>query len=302
MLKSIIPTIICLMPFGLMAQISVLGGTELHITSGTTVRVTTPQQTLAIQNGAVFQNDGTIILGETAMINEADGNPIFGDGLEMITKSYNAPISNENTGGLGFEMSTSSILGTCAITRGHTPYQNDQMEWSISRWFKIIPDFNTDLEMSVVFHYDETELNGFSEQYAEIHGSSDEGISWSGAISLPNSPNDHVLAYGLDSMQLFTLYENAIDVGINDKKDKPYSIYLHPNPSNGQFVVLLDGNSISLERFSVWDASGKIIHREKLTPSVTQFSFDRQGLTNGMYTLGIWNKAELLTTTFIVQH
>src|SRR5262245_37410076 len=92
------------------AQMNTLGGTQLTIDPGTSLRVDLTG-TWNIASGATVTNNGTITLGADALLNEAPGSPIDGTGTERITRTIDTPPNSENIGGLGSRITTASVLG-----------------------------------------------------------------------------------------------------------------------------------------------------------------------------------------------
>jgi len=160
--------------------------------------------TLTLTSGDVDLNDKTITLGSSATLSETTGNTVKGTtGIITTTRSINAPSSN-NIGGMGAELTSSADLGSTIITRGHTAQTGDN-NTGITRYFDITPTTNTGLNATLVFHYDDSELNSLTESELILFKSTDNGSSWTQMGGTVNTSENFVTLPGIDGFSRWTL-------------------------------------------------------------------------------------------------
>lgn len=88
-------------------------------------------------------------------------------------------IDAEEMGGLGATLTTDATMGWTEITRG-VAAQTGGGNTGIKRYFDVTPTSNTGLDATLVFHYEESELNGLTEADLELWKSTDGGAHWEG--------------------------------------------------------------------------------------------------------------------------
>jgi hypothetical protein len=145
-------------------------GVSANLSSGITIN-----QSLILGTNLDL-NGQTITLGSAAQLYEDSGRLYGSTGTITTTRSLGA-VTNENIAGLGAEITTATSLGNTTITRGHTA-QGGAGNMGIQRYYEIAPAANTGLDATLVFHYDDAELNGKTENDLELFRSTDSGASW----------------------------------------------------------------------------------------------------------------------------
>ncbi|MDQ3020684.1 MAG: hypothetical protein M3R36_08950 [Bacteroidota bacterium] len=113
-------------------------------------------------------------------------------------------ISSLNVAGLGAEITTTQNMGSTTITRIHTQ-QSGNSNISILRSYDITPTNNTGLNATLVFNYDESELNSISESSLTLFRSTDTGTNWVLRGGTPNTINNIVTLTGISSLSRWTL-------------------------------------------------------------------------------------------------
>lgn len=287
------------LPLMSIGQIKVLPSTSVVVDTGTTISIHTAQQTLMVQSGAVVQNDGLIILGEESNISEAPGSPIFGSGTEEYSKTFIDPLTNEDLGGLGLILTTVAPLGQTTIIRGHSSFQNDLSESSVFRWFDL-EIANSPISADIVFNYDETELNSIPEQFTELHGSLDGGNSWVGEISTPNTTLNHVSAFGLDTLGLFTLFQNSVNVDVANIDPRTQELSVTPNPNNGNATIYLP-EVHGTQVLTIWNTKGDMVYREELAPNLSTTELKGLNLAPGLYMIRSFDGKRTYTAKMTTQ-
>ncbi|MDC0584657.1 hypothetical protein OAO55_02890, partial [Bacteroidales bacterium] len=144
-------------------------------------------------------NGQTVTLGSSATLIE-DGGYFSGSSGSITTTR---PLSNidENVGGLGAEITTSANLGNTSITRTHSANTSPA---SIERSYNILPTNNSGLNASMVFHYNDSELNSLTEAYLQLFRSADGGTSWSDMDGNVNTFGNTITRTGIDAFSLWT--------------------------------------------------------------------------------------------------
>lgn len=284
-----------------MAQVIINAGTNVTIDSGTTVNILTDQQALIINANGDLENNGQINLGENVSIYEANAFPIHGLGTETILKNFNGPLLNENPGGLGCEMSTSTSISSISVIRGHTTYQNDLSDWSVARWYQVSPSVNGGLDLSLRFHYDEVELNGIVEGDLEVNRSSNNGTDWQALISSVDASNDQVDAPSIDSLALFTLF-NSILNSVDDESISVNELIIFPVPSSGKITVsnLLDIGQ--LKEIIIIDQLGRSQDSKSWRPlGQDAISLDASFLSPAIYNILLIGKDGIARSKMVIQ-
>ena len=93
---------------------------------------------------------------------------------------------------------------------------------------------------------------------------------------------------------------NANSVGIENEDLTSNTFKLFPNPSNGEFTLVLpqDLNNINLE---IRDISGKLVSEEFVNNSSSAIQFDLSNLSKGIYFIKAFNEAYSKTEKLIVK-
>lgn len=92
-------------------------------------------------------------------------------------------------------------------------------------------------------------------------------------------------------------YKLNADVGMEDLENNKY-LSVYPNPVSGnEFTIAYEQNNSTLiiQLFSV---DGKLIHTQDFTGS--SLTFDRKGISKGIYFISIYNKQQLIATKKII--
>lgn len=159
--------------------------------------------TLAVNNGDLLLNGNDVTIGPGGVLAETPGNTAGGpSGVITTTRTLLAP-SGSDIAGLGVEITSSANLGSTTITRGHSAQTNGANN-SIYRYFDISPANNSGLDATLVFKYDESELNSIAESNLILFKSTDAGTSWSGMGGIVNSLTNSITLSGIESFSRWT--------------------------------------------------------------------------------------------------
>ncbi|MCB9267513.1 MAG: T9SS type A sorting domain-containing protein [Lewinellaceae bacterium] len=179
---------------------------EVHLGS----HITIGGGLMDVLSGDVNLNGYVITLDPAATLSETAGNTIKGPaGYILATRGLNAP-SADNVAGMGLEIASAANLGHTEVIRSHGA-QSAGSNSSILRYFAVAPEFNTGLGASLVFHYDESELNGQAESQLKLFQSDDGGASWTLLNSIVNTNANTVSTAGLNHLSRFTLSAECLE-------------------------------------------------------------------------------------------
>lgn len=147
-------------------------------------------------------NGQTITLGSAAKLYEGTGRLTGTSG--SITTTRTLSNLNEDVAGLGALIQTNANLGSTTITRTFAPSSNPT---GIYRGYQISPTNNTGLNASLVFNYDDSELNGLTEADLTLYESAN-GTTWVELGGILNTTNNTLTVEGLNA---FPHYITASD-------------------------------------------------------------------------------------------
>ena len=222
--------------------------------------------TLSLTGADVDLNGYTITLGSNATINESSGYTINGStGSTTITKTLSSP-SSVNVGGLGSILTSSSDLGSTVVTRGHT-VQTGGGNSSIERFYDITPTNNSGLDATLVFSYEDSELNGLTEANLILYKSVDGGTTWTQEGGTINTTDNTVTLTGIDSFSRWTL----------GSTDTPLPVELV------SFSALQEGGSIILRWETAYELNNHGFEIErKVVDEKRQTDFGKIGFLEGV--------------------
>lgn len=240
---------------GLAAQAVLVSGTAVSVAPGTTLRVhgTT---TWVLETGSSLVNDGSIVFGPQATLDEEPGAPIIGSGTEETHRFYPAPLFNEEPAGLGFSQTTTSAPDSLLIVRGHLPRVNNTGNESIARWFEV-RTANGPLPGSTgTLSYDPSELNGIAEAALRMAGNNDGGAWWPELNSTLDQANNNATSSLPDSLGWFTLFDDAeiTEVGENLPVQRGFALF--PTVADEQVTIV---GQVRIDACMVLDATGHAV-------------------------------------------
>ncbi|SLM27878.1 exported hypothetical protein [Desulfamplus magnetovallimortis] len=143
----------------------------------------------------ISMSSNTFTLGSSANLVEGSYR-LFGAGNITTTRDLNN-ITAENVAGLGAVLTTSANLGSTTITRAHTA-QTISGNPSILRYYDITPTTNTGLNATLVFNYNDSELNGLTEADLKLWKSTDGGTNWIVSGGTIDTANNTITVTGQD--------------------------------------------------------------------------------------------------------
>lgn len=182
---------------------------------------------ISLSAGNMELNGHIITLDSLAALNETAGNTIRGAlGYVTTTRLLNAP-SGINIGGMGLAVNNIGNFGVTEIRRGHTA-QSANAAQGIQRYFDFMPTNQLATESTVIFYYDDTELNGNNETDLRMYASPDYGVNWKEVNGELDIMNNSFTALGIEMYTRFTLSSFCLETCIATHASvHPASIYLN---------------------------------------------------------------------------
>lgn len=240
---------------GLVAQAVLVSGTSLSVATGTTLRVE-GTTTWLLESGSSFINDGSVVFGPAATLDEQLGAPITGSGTERTHRLYPAPMANEEPAGLGFSLTTTSAPDSLLIVRGHLPLTNNSNNEGIARWFEVRSSSATLPGSTGTLGYDPSELNGIPEAALRMASNNNGGVWWPELNSSLDQANNTASASLPDSLGWFTLFDDAVITEVGENMTAQSGFVLYPTVADERVTIV---GQIRIGAATVLDASGRAV-------------------------------------------
>jgi len=164
--------------------------------------------TLAVNGSSLTTGDFTIILSPTATLSELAGKTVVGN----IQTTRDVVQSVNNTfGGIGIEINAAGTApGSTIVLRKTGTATTGNGNQGIKRYFQITPTATNGFNATLVFKYDENELNLIPEANLRLFKSTDEGTTWTLEGGTVDPDANTVTLTGIDGFSRWTLAsENA---------------------------------------------------------------------------------------------
>ncbi len=164
--------------------------------------------TLQLTNGDLDLNGKVADLGTSGILRETSGNTVKGDsGYIVATRTLNNPMS-EDVAGLGAMITSSANLGDTEVRRGHA-VQSGNSNTGISRYYDIFPANNSNLDATLMIHYDDSELNSLTEGKLSLYSSADSGANWSHEAGALDTISNTITQTGFETLHRWTAADSA---------------------------------------------------------------------------------------------
>lgn len=260
-------------PFALWSQLTTLPGTTLRIQEGTTLQV---DATWHIAAGANVQNNGTVILLENGMLEEAPGAPIHGSGTEQHTALIPAGVPTDPAG-LGLTI-TPTVASTITVERGHAVEDHPTLGPGLARWFRThLPSASP-----VTYRYDPVEATALPALPLALFSRSDAMAPW---IELSTtSPSDNSFNGNLpEGPSYLTVFRST---GTHVPTSAHRTFVVAPNPATApvRFIGLDDR---MIERVEVYTVDGRLVHSATPFSNADDLALDLGHLASGVHVLRI---------------
>ncbi len=180
--------------------------------------------TLSVILGDLNLNGRIITLNPTAYMTETPGNVVFGTtGYITTTRDINSP-SSLNVAGMGAVLTQASNLGTTEVRRGHTVQTGLNGGTSIKRYYDITPTNNTGLNATLVYKFDNSELNGKPKPSLKLFKSTNSGSTWLFMGGTVNILTDQITITGLTSFSRWSADSSKVSAAIGMIQEGFYNI------------------------------------------------------------------------------
>jgi hypothetical protein len=237
--------------------------------------------------GDINLNGFDIDLGpDGQLLNESETSKVSGNsGRIRITKALNAP-TEENVGGLGVVLTTSSNLGTTTVERGHAA-QMGVGNPGIERFFDVDPDNNTGLDATMRFYYLDSETNGQSEGGFILYRSTDNGATWTTEGGDVNAGDNYVELSGIEAFSRWTISNEETNplTGLFEQAREVISLNVFPQPARAETAVFLQGLPQGEYDLFLLDATGKVLRQTRINSfdASASIQLPLDGLVAGQY-------------------
>ncbi|HED11083.1 MAG TPA: T9SS type A sorting domain-containing protein [Caldithrix abyssi] len=158
---------------------------------------------LTLISGDIDLNGNIIDLGTGGSLSETAGNTVKGaSGVIKATRDLNAP-NGVDVAGLGAILTSGANLGSTVVERGHAA-QTGGGNSGILRYYTISPANNSNLNATMTFSYDDSELNGNTESSLVLFESTDNGASWVQKGGSLNTTDNQITVGQIDAFYRWT--------------------------------------------------------------------------------------------------
>ncbi|HMR40868.1 MAG TPA: T9SS type A sorting domain-containing protein [Ignavibacteria bacterium] len=242
---------------------------------------------MSIVKGHLDLNGNIITLGSTASMTETDSNTVNGSaGYIVAFRDLNAP-SSENVAGMGAIITTADNMGPTEIRRGHT-IQTEDTTQSIARYYDILPTYNTNLNATLVFIYDPTELNGSNEENLVLFRSTNGGTNWIDMGGISNPPLNQVTLNFVDAFSRWTAGDSVTSLPVElasftssiDQRDVKLNWTTAQEINNSGFEI--ERSEVKGQTSNEWSKIG-FVEGNGTVSLAKDYSFTDQGLNSGKY-------------------
>ncbi|HOJ19150.1 MAG TPA: T9SS type A sorting domain-containing protein [Ignavibacteriaceae bacterium] len=158
---------------------------------------------LSILNVSLITGENTLILGTNASLTESTGKTVVGN----IQTTRDVVQSVNNTfGGIGIEINAAGTApGSTIVLRKTGTATTGNGNQGIKRYFQITPTATNGFNATLVFKYDENELNLIPEANLRLFKSTDEGTTWTLEGGTVDPDANTVTLTGIDGFSRWTL-------------------------------------------------------------------------------------------------
>lgn len=191
-------------------------GLEVGMNAG---RIMTLQQSLkvhhdvAFKNGLLDLNNQTVFLDPTAKLSgETETTRTIGpNGGQYEISQYLETPQSVNPGNLGMIITCGYDMGATIVRRGHKMQTGPTLSYSLSRYYDIVPQYNTNLAAVLHMYYLNAEMNSLVPAQTQFFRSPDSGANWTAAsIATIKPAQRYATLAGVQSMARFTLSDEPV--------------------------------------------------------------------------------------------
>jgi hypothetical protein len=244
---------------------------------------------LSLEQGNLQLNNRLLDLGYTGNIEGERNEARITGGFIRVNALLNAPRA-VNPGNIGVEISSAASLGETVITRGHATQFSVDGQPLIQRYYDIKSQNNKNLRASLKFYYLDAELNNGKEDALSVFASSNTNRRWDerGKDNSDLKAN-YIVKNQLDELHRFTL-AGATNKLLAQQSSK-ISVQLFPNPTPGQFMILLNSAEEKESAIMLYDQLGRLLESRKVQfrAGINNITWNISKYANGTYYLSFQN-------------
>ncbi len=246
-------------------------------------------------NGNLFLYDNldlngqTITFGSTSTLFEDTG--LISGNTGTITTTRNFSSVNENVAGFGITLNA-GYMGSTVVSRGHT-VQTGAINNSVKRYFDITPTSDAELNATVTFNYDDSELNGLNEANLKLFQSTDGGSSWVNKGGTINTVNNTIsVSYNNSIGGRWTAAE---DLTLSVEENVIDGFNMYPNPAEKTLILTAKEEIKHVEIFNLLGQQ----QIKKLINSKHTY-LDLSLLPTGNYIIKIYTESAVKSVKFVL--
>lgn len=105
-----------------------------------------------------------------------------------------------------------------------------------------------------------------------------------------------------EGVALYQGFEQAFNLFASDNRSTAIQVRVYPNPNTGQFSIATDLGRDTAYELALYDAMGKLVHRDQFEPGIQQQVTLSNEVSPGAYTLRIWTTKGYTGTTKLIIH
>ncbi|MBI5475607.1 MAG: Ig-like domain repeat protein [Ignavibacteriales bacterium] len=223
---------------------------------------------LSLLSGDLITSSNSVTLGASAAVSETPNATVLGN--LTTTRNITATSGTETFGNIGSDIILNGTsIGSTTVLRKTGVVSTGNSNSSIKRYFDISPTTNSGLNASVIFHYDDSELNGQDPATLHLYKSTDVGTSWTNRGGVVNTSNKTVTLSGISG---FSRWTASNDLNILGSTPVPVLSSISPDSKftgESGFTLAVNGTDFvdgqSVVRFNGNDRSTTFINETQLT-------------------------------------
>ena len=263
-------------------------GLRINNPSGTTLQGNiTISDTLALIQGDLNLSGNVITFTPDGFLSETPDNTVFGSTGHIITTRTLGVPSALNVAGFGAVLTTAVNLGSTEIRRGHTVQSGLNGGTSIKRYYDITPSNNSGLNATLVFKYDDSELNGKPETSLKLFKSTNSGSTWLFQNGVVNHLTNQITLTGINSFSRWSSDSSGVSASIKMIMQGFYNSSSNVMNMDDTVRVYLRNTSTP---FAIVDSAKEIINRITL-----KAAFKFPNATAGTYYLQLKHRNSIET-------
>jgi hypothetical protein len=212
---------------------------------------------LTITTGNLVTGTNTVTLGTSGVLSEAANATVLGN--ITTTRNITATTGTENFGNIGSDITLNgTALGSTTVLRKTGTSSTGNSNSSIQRYFDIAPTTNSGLDATLIFHYDDSELNSQDPSTLHLYKSVDDGATWTNRGGSVNTTGKTVTLSGINGFSRWTASNDLNPIG-----STPIPVLSSISPINkvtgesGFTMTLLGNNFVSGQSSVQFNGSGR---------------------------------------------